>query len=172
MDNNPLPNTFNHANQADQQIVENMAGGYGITSKEFSAKYNSKRELYSKSHSSIIMHTSSWPILWFMPQTSWRPRLVATFHHTQWRRCTSSRHWWEIRRDAFMCLRSALFTFLSKYYQSSPQATVMHLWPMQSRLTTNFVPSDMKALPSRTSCNGLTTSIHMCSCSCRRRESS
>ena len=59
MDSNPLPNTFNHANQADQQIVENMAGGYGITSKEFSAKYNSKRELYSKSHASIIMQTSS-----------------------------------------------------------------------------------------------------------------
>ena len=154
MDSNPLPNTFNHANQADQQIVENMAGGYGITSKEFSAKYNSKRELYSKSHSSIIMHTSSWPILWFMPQTLWRPRLVATSHHTRWRRCTSSRHWWEIRSDAFMCLRSALFTFLSKYRQSSPRTTFIHHRLMQSWLTTDFVNLDTTALQSRISCNG------------------
>ena len=55
MDSNPLPNTFQPPNQADQQIFENMAGGYGITSKEFSAKYNSKRELYSKLHPAIIL---------------------------------------------------------------------------------------------------------------------
>ena len=59
MDSNPLPNAFQNPNQADQQILPNMAGGYGITSKEFSAKYNSKRELYSKSYVAMIMIISS-----------------------------------------------------------------------------------------------------------------
>ena len=154
MDSNPLPNTFNPANQADQQIVENMAGGYGITSKEFSAKYNSKCELYSKSHSSIFILSSLWPILWFTPQTSWRPRSVATSHHTRWRRSTSSRHWWEIRSDAFMCLKFALFTFLSKYRQSSPRTTFIRHRLMQQWLTTDFVNLDTMALQSRISCNG------------------
>lgn len=172
MDSNPLPNAFQNPNQADQQILQNMAGGYGITSKEFSAKYNSKRELYSKFQSAILMHRPSWPILWFCSQTSWQLRSVVTSHHIRWRRCTSSRSWCVIRRDAFMCLRCALFTSLSKCHNSSPSATIMHLRLMQSWLTTNFVSSDMKALLSRISCNGWMMSIRMCSCSCRRRESS